>query len=164
MSQTLSLSSENEFASLAFNKSADSFFTIASILAPIHESSEMQERAGMDIVAVLDRSGSMAGEKMKMLHETVNLMVENLKSQDRLSLVSYDSEIETVLELTSMDSRGKSLALEMLKRITERGCTNLSGGLMEGIKKLTSRPAITNEVASVLLMTDGLANEGVTDP
>jgi hypothetical protein len=64
-----------------------------------------------------------------------------------------------------MDAQGKERARQALKTINSRGCTNLSGGVLEGINTLNQAPpSQRNEVASVLLMTDGLANNGITDP
>lgn len=118
----------------------------------------------MDIVAVLDRSGSMSGEKMGMLHETVRLMVEHLKAEDRLCLVSYESSVRTDLPLTKMDKAGKDLARLALAQIRASGGTNLSGGLLAGLQVLKNRGEGKNEVSSVLLMTDGQANAGITSP
>lgn len=62
-----------------------------------------------------------------------------------------------------MDSEGKHLARAALATIQDRGCTNLSGGLLEGLDVLEQREGSKNEISSVLLLTDGLANRGVTD-
>eukprot|EP00301_Raphidiophrys_heterophryoidea_P019621 c4517_g1_i1.p1 GENE.c4517_g1_i1~~c4517_g1_i1.p1 ORF type:complete len:475 (+),score=184.24 c4517_g1_i1:57-1427(+) len=162
---SITVTTQNEFESVAHDTTLQSFLSVVSIVAPAAPApttATEQKRTGIDLVAVLDRSGSMAGEKMKMLHRTVELLIQHLKDIDRLALVSYDDNVETPLELTKMDENGKSKARDALKNITDRGCTNLSGGLMQGLEVLANRQT-KNEVSSVLLMTDGLANRGVTD-
>lgn len=163
VSTNLKIEAESELESLAYDKSMDTFMAVATISAPAYEP-EGDVRVGMDIVAVLDRSGSMGGEKMKTLHRTVRVMIEQLKPCDRLSLVAYDDRVERSLDLINMDAEGKKIALAALKTIQDRGCTNLSGGLLEGLSVLEERKGQKNEVSSVLLMTDGLANAGITDP
>lgn len=118
----------------------------------------------MDIVAVLDRSGSMSGEKMQMLHTTVGMMIDHLSENDRLSLVAYDDRVEDVTPLTKMDKAGKAASRAALAKINDRGSTNLHEGLIRGLQVLKDRVTDKNEISSVLLLTDGLANVGVTEP
>ena len=62
--------------------------------------------------------------------------------------------------LRNMDREGKGFALEKIKSIQSGSMTNLSGGLMKGLCQMIDRKE-KNEVASVLLFTDGLANHGM---
>jgi hypothetical protein len=67
---------------------------------------QRSSRAAVDIVAVIDRSSSMK-DKMPLLQDTLKFMVHQLKPTDRLGLVLYDENVETVLPLTFMDSVGR---------------------------------------------------------
>jgi len=100
---------------------------------------------------------------MKMLHKTVELLINHMSSTDKLSLVSYDDRVEVVLGLSKMDASGKKNALTALRNIEARGSTDLCAGLMQGLDVLSGRTTNKNEVSSVLLMTDGLVNHGVQD-
>eukprot|EP00298_Acanthocystis_sp_HF-20_P018533 c21983_g4_i1.p1 GENE.c21983_g4_i1~~c21983_g4_i1.p1 ORF type:complete len:509 (-),score=261.38 c21983_g4_i1:206-1621(-) len=159
---SLIFQSEPEFSATVYNKNVESFMCVATIQAPEYIPDESQKRAGIDVVAVLDRSGSMAGGKMEMLHQTVKLMIDNLKEIDRLSIVSYDDKSEIVLPLTKMTSDGKTRANTALATVTARGGTDLTAGVIKGFDVIDSRGSDKNDVASVLLMTDGLANQGIT--
>lgn len=127
---------------------------------------EADVRAPLDLVAVIDVSGSMEGDKLKLVQETLEFVVANLKADDRLGLVAFDSNVSTPLALMAMDAKGKADALEACHRLRAGSCTNLSGGLFAGIDMLKKRaarvvPFGAAPVSSLLLLTDGMANEGV---
>jgi hypothetical protein len=61
-----------------------------------------------------------------------------------------------------MDASGKAKALDGIKQLRAGSCTNLSGGLFEGIDMMLKR-STKAQVSSVMLLTDGIANEGITD-
>ena len=89
-------------------------------------------RAPVSICAVIDRSGSMK-ENMPLMRQTLKFMVEQLRLDDRLALVTFDHEVVTEFELTAMNEGGKEKAKKIIDLVTERGHTNLSGGLLAGL-------------------------------
>jgi Ca-activated chloride channel family protein len=113
------------------------------------------------VALVLDRSGSMDGSKIAMARTAVEHAVRLLAPTDELAVVCYDDQVDTVLARTHASAEAKQLALDRLARIDARGSTNLEGGWTRGAEEL--RPA-TADVRRVLLLTDGLANQGVVDP
>lgn len=126
------------------------------------------KRAPLDLVLVLDVSGSMQGEKLALVKKTLHFLLTHLTSADRLALVAFDSNVSTPLKLTTMDSRGKAEAAAACDRLRAGSCTNLSGGLFAGMEIMKNRAARLvqgdkPEIASLLLLTDGLMNEGIRD-
>ena len=140
-----------------------SFLSVATIRAPSFEPEDADKLPGMDVVAVIDRSGSMRGAKLEAVKKTIRMAAKHLRPQDRLALVTYDDAVERPLELTAMTESGKEKVVAAINALTDRGCTNLSGGLLEGLDCIAERRGPKNEVASVLLLTDGHANRGITD-
>jgi len=136
---------------------ADEFIVMATLTAPFFEAAS---RASIDLVAVIDRSGSMEGEKIRLVQETLRFMIDQLKASDSLALVLYSDQVNTALQLTAMDPKGKEQALAAVEQMTAGGCTNLCAGLLTGIDLIKNREK-KNEIASVLLLTDGLANAGL---
>ena len=120
-----------------------------------------ESRPPASIALVLDRSGSMDGQKLHMAREAVAHATKLLKSTDHLGIVCYDDEITTVLERTHATAEAKALAQRRLNEIDARGSTNLHGGWMRGAELLAPAAGSDAAVSKVLLMTDGLANEGV---
>lgn len=158
--QSITLTSAAERTQVAFATSANDFLAMASLKAPFFEE---KSRVAVDIVTVIDRSGSMGDQnKMGLVKETLGFMVQQLKGDDRLALIIYDEFIETPLPLTKMSAEGKRLAQSVVDAIRPRGSTDLCGGLLRGLDTIKARVGEMNKVASVLLFTDGLANHGIS--
>lgn len=138
-----------------------SLSAVVSLKAP---ESAPSTRQPLEIVAVVDRSGSMGSDnKMRSMKEALSFLVEKgLQNADKFSLVSFDNVVELRLGLTAMDATGKKKALETVRELNTGGTTNLSGGLLRGIDVLASTGQ-PNANRAVLLFTDGIANNGITD-
>jgi Ca-activated chloride channel family protein len=130
------------------------YLTVA-ITAPSRE--RRTERPAVQVALVLDRSGSMAGRKFDMARKAVSHAVKLLNDRDRLAVVCYDDQIDTLLGATPATAEAKTLASTRLRAIDARGSTDLCGGWMRGADELRTE-------GRVLLLSDGLANHGETDP
>ncbi|MFQ6100550.1 MAG: VWA domain-containing protein [Anaerolineae bacterium] len=117
-------------------------------------------REPMGFTAVLDVSGSMRGEKIESAREAVRQAVRCLHDGDLLSLVTFASEVQTVLKPTQVDGRLRQQVEDILNRVSAGGQTALCSGLEAGIEAARARPQETN---LVLLLSDGQANVGETD-
>ncbi|MCA9520187.1 MAG: VWA domain-containing protein [Myxococcales bacterium] len=118
-----------------------------------------KDRAPLNITVVLDRSGSMSGEKIERAKRAAKMLVEMLDSRDIFSMVTYDSTIEVLVPPTRMNE--KEHIRRAIDRITPRGLTALYGGVQRGIE-LVSRNRSAHYVNRILLLSDGLANVGPT--
>merc|ERR1712054_695458 len=87
-----------------------------------------------------------------------------MSARDRLCIVTYDTHVKTVLPLLSMDKEGKRTAAQAAQAIKAGSQTNLSGGLLQGVAELSSRRDGADRPCSVLLLTDGEANQGIVEP
>ena len=159
---SLVLTSASETKAVAFNKQVRTTFN-ATIQAPTVENDEHVARKAVDIVCVIDRSGSMSGEPMTLVKETLSFMVGQLKDGDRLSVVTFGDDASLVFELTDMNEAGRTKAQGEIRNLKVDGWTHLSGGVMMGLDQLAKRDkASANSVSSVLVFTDGQANRGIT--
>lgn len=143
-----------------------------TISAPSAPPPDTVSRPPADVAVVLDRSGSMGGTKIAMARAAVDNAVRLLQPHDHLTVVCYDDHVETVLPRSAATRDAKALALDRLAGIEARGATNLEGGwrraaseLRDGVSVAPAgvEPAGTGGATRVLLLTDGLANRGVTD-
>ncbi len=118
------------------------------------------ERLPLNISVVLDRSGSMAGEKISYVKQAAQFLVQHLTSADRISVVSYNDAVTT--NVASQKIEHKERITQAIAKLTSGGTTNLSGGWLEGCQHIVAHKE-ARQINRVLLLTDGLANQGITD-
>ncbi|CAG7874204.1 unnamed protein product [Brassica rapa] len=110
--------------------------------------------APLDLVTVLDISGSMAGTKLALLKRAMGFVIQNLGVNDRLSVIAFSSTARRLFPLTKMSDSGRHLALQAVNSLVANGGTNIAEGLRKGVKVMEERRD-ENPVASVILLSDG---------
>ena len=118
---------------------------------------------GIDFVVVLDRSGSMQGAKLEYARHSLQHLLGSLNADDRFALFSYSDLVQKQCDLLPVTDANRALMRAAVAGIDSSGATNLGAGLRAGIDLITaaSRPG---HPGRVILISDGLANRGVTDP
>jgi Ca-activated chloride channel family protein len=119
------------------------------------------DRPPLNISIVMDRSGSMGGGRIRHAIRAAQSLVDQLADQDTISVVSYDDNIRTVLAPRSADD--KDAIKSAIGQIRPGGLTNLSGGWEAGCTHVAGNQS-PGAISRVLLLTDGQANRGTTDP
>jgi Ca-activated chloride channel family protein len=122
--------------------------------------SNQVDRAPMNLCLVLDRSGSMEGAPLHYSKKACQFVVDQMGSQDMLSMVAFDDEITTVFQPQGVTH--KNLMKMQIEQIQSGGSTNLSGGLLKGIQHVMQHQK-EGMVNRVILLSDGHANDGITD-
>ncbi|MEE9213968.1 MAG: VWA domain-containing protein [Thermodesulfobacteriota bacterium] len=118
-------------------------------------------RASLNIALVIDRSGSMAEKgKLEYAKKAAIKVINSLNSNDRLAIVAYSTNVETLFPLQEVNN--KRAAINAINSLYPTNSTNLSGGLNSGIDILKSYVE-GNYINRVILLSDGLANVGITD-
>lgn len=135
--------------------------TRLEVLFRLHAPERERGRPRLNLGLALDRSGSMAGGKLKRALEAAAFLVQELGPQDRLAIVAYDDQIEQLLPSSPVTDKPALLA--RLRGVHHGGSTNLFEGWREAAYQVAQHldPAALNRV---LLLTDGLANQGLTQP
>lgn len=118
-------------------------------------------RRNLNLSLVIDRSGSMAGGPLHHALKAAESVVDQLESNDILSVVVYDDEIDTVIPHQPVID--KSALKKSIRKVRAGGITNLSGGWLKGCEYVKAQ-LDPHKINRVLLLTDGHANMGIRDP
>jgi Mg-chelatase subunit ChlD len=111
-------------------------------------------KTALDLICVLDNSGSMEGSKIEHLKTAVEFIIESLSENDRLSVISFNSATQVVHGLWKMTPDRKATALEMVRNIRAGGGTKIFEGIAAGQRLLRERQT-HNPSSCVFLLTDG---------
>jgi Ca-activated chloride channel family protein len=120
------------------------------------------DTANVDLVIVMDRSGSMKGLKINNAREAVLKLLSSLGAEDRFALVTYSDDVQVNCDLLRVAPGNREKMAAAVNRVRVGGGTNLGAGLQTGINILRSSGRSLN-TAKVILISDGLANKGITD-
>lgn len=118
---------------------------------------DSNDRTPANIAIVLDKSGSMSGEKLRSAKEAARMAVNLLNENDIISIISYDSTVNVLVPATKVsDKRAINRAIDKMR---SRGKTALFAGVSKGaaeIRKFLDK----DRVNRVILLSDGQANIG----
>jgi Ca-activated chloride channel family protein len=118
-----------------------------------------------DIVFMVDRSGSMSGEKIEQAQSALRFILGQLNPEDRFSIVGFDDRLEVwSWELQPVTEQSLADARLFVDRLMADGNTDLEGALRASLEILSGPAAEGNPSRTVIFLTDGLPTAGVTDP
>jgi uncharacterized protein YegL len=150
----LSLNTRVEYTALPRGQSRDVFGLVTVQAAEVDASTVCTDRQPMDMVCVLDVSGSMSGSKIRQVEDAMRFVIEQSDPRDRLSIVTFNHEAERQLPLRKMKPEGKDAANVTVLRLAAGGGTSIAEGLELGLQVMEQRRQ-RNKVSAILLLTDG---------
>ena len=120
-------------------------------------------RAATDLIVVLDRSGSMAAEnRLPFAKQAVADLLHRLTPEDRFALVAFDSTASVLTDLAAVTPAERERLTSVVNLVQPGSGTNMSEALFQA-RALALRGG-SDRRRKLLLLSDGQANEGITDP
>ena len=123
---------------------------MATILPLRLDVPDRQEEASLALALVIDRSGSMAGEKLELTKQAARATAEALPPSDQIAVVVFDSQSQPVVQLQRAANRQR-IASD-IGRIQASGGTNILAGLREAVEELLPARARKKHI---ILLSDG---------
>ena len=130
---------------------------VLNLSAP--QPNENDKKCNVDLICVIDVSGSMSGEKLYQVKESLKILLSLMDEKDRLCLILFESDAENYFNLSFLTKKNKEILEGKINQINSRGGTNILSGLKMAIDVIKSQTYNEKRVSSILLLSDGCDNE-----
>ena len=119
----------------------DKFFNentpfVINLFAPEAEKEEDEQRVSADLICVIDISGSMEGEKIQLVKESLKILVDMMDPKDRIALVLFDQSAKLYYNLEYLSKENKDQLKKKIEDIQASGGTNIASGLQIAVEIL----------------------------
>ena len=127
-------------------------------------SEEIKEKnSNVELICVIDVSGSMMGEKIKLVKQSLKVLLEMMGEKDKLGLVLFNHDSQKLLDLTYTTPENKKNIINLIDKIQARGGTYILSGLEKAIEmfKLSSTQKTNTSKfisSAIILLSDGMDN------
>ena len=119
------------------------------------------KRAPVNVAIVIDKSGSMQGDKIRHARDAAKQALDRLGAGDTVSVIAFSDKVEVVVPASSLAEREAVKAA--IDRIQAGGSTALFSGVSKGSEELRKNKQ-SDRVNRIVLLSDGIANVGPSSP
>ncbi|VVA90448.1 unnamed protein product [Arabis nemorensis] len=155
--QALEINLFPEVSAVAKSVTRGDFAVLVHLKADGVSNDDRRTRAPLDLITVLDVSGSMEGMKMQLMKNAMGFVIQNLGETDRLSVIAFSSTARRLFPLRLMSETGKQVAMQAVNSLFAEGGTNIAEGLKIGARVIEDR-RWKNPVSGIMLLSDGQDN------
>jgi Ca-activated chloride channel homolog len=158
---TLAIDARLGHASIAKNGRGETF--LFAQVAAADETGAGVGAAPMNLALVIDRSGSMKGDRIANAMNAAVSAIERLRDGDSVTVVAFDSSAKVVIPPTRVSSSTRGSMEAAVRAIRLGGDTCISCGMLEGMQQLAQTSLSGDRVNRMILLSDGATNSGIKD-
>ncbi|XP_066528819.1 inter-alpha-trypsin inhibitor heavy chain H3-like isoform X2 [Hoplias malabaricus] len=120
-------------------------------------------RISKNVIFIIDKSGSMYGRKIKQTRLAMLRILEDLSKDDHFGLITFDNSVDVWKpELLQASERNLQLAKDFVRKITDRGSTDINAAVLKGVQMIKRHPR-KGSASILILLTDGDPTSGETN-
>ncbi len=127
------------------------------------ESAPVTQAPKVSLGIVIDRSGSMKGERIAHAMDAAQAAVDRMRDGDTVTVVAFDTRSDVIVPPTVINADVRGSIVAKIRGIRLGGDTCISCGLESAMHELMSTGRPTEGVSRMLLLSDGATNSGIRD-
>lgn len=158
---TLQVDARLGHASLAKSRTGETF--LFAQVGATDDKATPADVTPMNLAIVVDKSGSMKGDRIANAMNAAVAAVERMRDGDSVTVVSFDTSADVVVPPTRVSSQSRSAIESSIRSIRLGGDTCISCGLEEGARQLALTSLGADRINRMILLSDGATNAGVRD-
>ena len=158
--ETLALDARLGHASIAKNGRGETFLFAQVAASPDDKAAAV---APMNLALVIDKSGSMKGDRIANAMNAAVGAIERLRDGDSVTVVAFDSVAQVIVAPTRVSSASRASMANAVRSIRLGGDTCISCGMLEGMQQLAQTSLSGDRVNRMILLSDGATNSGIKD-
>ncbi|HTJ44988.1 MAG TPA: VWA domain-containing protein [Kofleriaceae bacterium] len=117
-----------------------------------------EHRPPLDLVLLLDTSGSMEGKSIEALRGAAHELIEKMSPHDHLAIVTFDSTAQVVIPSTELTKDARVAALDAVDHLRARGTTDMANGLALALQQV-AQGRVAGSIDRIVLLGDGVPND-----
>jgi Ca-activated chloride channel family protein len=161
--ETLAIDARLGHASIAKNGRGETFLFAQVAALPEEKAGSGIAASPISLALVIDRSGSMKGDRIANAISAAAFAIERLRDGDSVTVVAFDSVAQTIVPPTRVSSSSRASMESAVRNIGLGGDTCISCGMLEGMQQLAQTSLSGDRVNRMILLSDGATNAGIKD-
>jgi Ca-activated chloride channel family protein len=145
---------------MAAHQQDENLTLLVEIKAPL--AAQQSSRPAQGVVLAIDNSGSMEGSPLDAAKSSALKLLSQLDKKDWFGLITFDDTARVVVPMRRMGDHDLPSVKQAIRNIEDGGSTDISAGYTMALRQ--ARNCTAEAGTTVLLISDGHANTGQTDP